>query len=335
MPSAIYCDAGTTNTRVWLVEDQRVIAKAQAAVGARDTARDGSNEKLKATLRQLIAEVRDKARTREEKFSSPLCVVGTGMLTSPLGLLEVPHVQAPAGVDKLVSGIRRCYFPEIVDLPILLVPGVRTGPIDCDLAQVNSCDVMRGEESLCLGAHAAGWLPGDGVLLNLGSHWKIIAWQGKEIVASLTLLSGEMIYAAQTQTVLAAAVPSARVSEMDAEWCEAGIGEQQRSGLMRALFGVRLLQLADNSSPVQRMSFLLGAFIGDALDAWTKSKYPPASMRQIVISGGGALAEAWSQVLAQRGYRALALTGEQIEEALLQGLIFLAKHSQLNHSTND
>jgi 2-dehydro-3-deoxygalactonokinase len=318
-----------------LVEDQRVIAKAQASVGARNTARDGSNKKLKATLRQLIAEVRDKARTRDEKFSSPHCVVGTGMLTSPLGLLEVPHVQAPAGVDKLVSGIRHCYFPEIIDLPILLIPGVRTGPIDCELALVNSCDVMRGEESLCLGAHAAGWLAGDGVLLNLGSHWKIIVWRRNEIVASLSLLSGEMIFAAQTQTVLADAVPSTRVSEIDSEWCEAGINEQQQSGLMRTLFCVRLLQLAGKSGPLQRMSFLLGAFIGDALDAWTKSKYPPDSPQHIVISGG-VLAEAWSHALAKHAHTsARALTNEQVEDALLQGLNLLADRSQLNPLTND
>jgi 2-dehydro-3-deoxygalactonokinase len=327
MSSAIYCDAGTTNTRVWLIDEgERLIAKAQAGVGARDTARDGANLRLLAALKEKIAEVRTKAQPL-----APQQVVGTGMLTSPLGLVEVPHVVAPAGLDEIANGMRRVSFPDVVELPILLVPGVRTGPPAYDAASVGACDVMRGEESLVLGLHAGGRLGDEGTLLNLGSHWKFIAWKERRIAASVSLLSGEMIHAAQTQTVLADAVPPAKATFVDPDWCEAGRREQQRSGLMRALFCVRLLQLGSRSQPEDRLSFLLGAFIGEALETLLKLG-PNFASSPILISGGGeALAASWERVLAAHSFSPIVLTDEQVEHSVLRGLSALAARHNDRH----
>ncbi|HZF40577.1 MAG TPA: 2-dehydro-3-deoxygalactonokinase, partial [Blastocatellia bacterium] len=96
----ICVDAGTTNTRVWLTAGDRVIARARAGVGVRDTARDGSSERLRDALRELINKVRDDVRDQGFAQSSecaPECVIAAGMITSPLGLAEVPHVSTPAG----------------------------------------------------------------------------------------------------------------------------------------------------------------------------------------------------------------------------------------------
>jgi 2-keto-3-deoxy-galactonokinase len=41
-------DTGTTNTRAWLVDGDRILARREAAAGARDTARDGHDRKLRA-----------------------------------------------------------------------------------------------------------------------------------------------------------------------------------------------------------------------------------------------------------------------------------------------
>src|SRR5262245_11065642 len=98
----ICVDAGTTNTRVYLTAGDRVIARARAGVGVRDTARDGSSERLRAALRELIDQVRNIAR--DQGFTqAPECVIAAGMITSPLGLAEVPHVQTPAGLKELTE----------------------------------------------------------------------------------------------------------------------------------------------------------------------------------------------------------------------------------------
>src|SRR5262245_2733310 len=169
----ICVDAGTTNTRVWLTVGDQVVARAQVGVGVRDTARDGSSARLRDALRELIIQVRDDARNRGFA-QSPECVIAAGMITSPLGLAEVPHVMAPAGLNDLAVATRPHGFPEITGLPILLIPGVRCGPRPCDQDTAGDTDLMRGEETLVIGLNAIGLLKPRSTLLNLGSHWKLI-----------------------------------------------------------------------------------------------------------------------------------------------------------------
>ena len=54
-----------------------------------------------------------------------------------------------------------------------------------------------------MGLVANGLAPLPGVVLNLGSHWKAISLdENGRIVSSVTSLSGEMIHAVQTTTIL-------------------------------------------------------------------------------------------------------------------------------------
>jgi 2-dehydro-3-deoxygalactonokinase len=316
---AVCVDMGTTNTRVWLVRGAEILARAQAGVGVRDTARDGSPARIRAALRQLIEEVR-KPLNENGTHSAPSFVAAAGMITSPLGLAEVPHISGPAGVSELAASVKRCHFPDVTDLPILLVPGVRCGEKTGPIEAVSQSDVMRGEETLCLGLVALGLARPPATILNLGSHWKAIQLDGAgRIRGSITSLSGELLHAAQTQTILASAVPQTRPAEIDVEWCEAGMSEQRRSGLARALFCVRLSELQGGSTPEQRLAFLVGAFIAADLDALMKrgafDKNSP-----VCIAAGGAVADAWKSALEKVSIPASRLTDAEIEAGLLGGL---------------
>ncbi|HWQ35911.1 MAG TPA: 2-dehydro-3-deoxygalactonokinase [Blastocatellia bacterium] len=318
--SCLICvDAGTTNTRVWLMRDDRIIARAAAMTGVRDTARDGSNERLRATLRELIAEVRQRG-AEAAPDAVPSCVVAAGMITSPLGLAEVAHVEVPAGAGELAAGVRRFHFPGITDLPVLLVPGVRSGAPQSTVEAIGQSDVMRGEETLCAGLMASGRVQPPVTVLNSGSHWKAIYLDAEgRIAASITTLSGEMIHAVQTTTILASAVPQMRPAIIDPVWCEAGRREQRRSGLSRALFCVRLLQLQGHGTPEERFAFLAGAFIAADLDALRRQNALQAE-RRVFITGGGALAQAWGDALAEVSIPASVLTVDEVEAAFLGGL---------------
>ncbi len=313
--AALICvDAGTTNTRVWMICGDEVLAKAQSAVGVRDTARDGSNARLQAALGDLIARV-----CGERPEEAPTCVIAAGMITSPLGLREVPHTPAPAGIAELAAAVERHSFPNITVLPILLVPGVRIGPAPCDLDAIGDADVIRGEETLVAGLVATGRLGPRATLLNLGSHWKAIRLDDRSrIAASVTSMSGELIHTAQTQTILADAVPQQRPAELDPVWLQAGMREQRQAGLARALFCVRLLHQRCECSPDERLAFLIGAFLAADLDALISRKVlTPDS--PVAITGGGLIAEAWQAALA-RAAIAASLVGEtEVEAAMLAG----------------
>jgi 2-dehydro-3-deoxygalactonokinase len=314
----ICVDAGTTNTRVWLTANDHIIARAQAGVGVRDTARYGSSARLRGALRELIDQVRVESGNRGFA-ESPECVIAAGMITSPLGLAEVPHVPAPAGLNDLAAATRQYSFPEITDLPILLIPGVRSGPRQCELETVGATDVMRGEETLCVGLAAVGLLKPRATLLNLGSHWKVIRLdQDSRIASSVTSMSGELIHAAQTQTILAGSVPQSRPTAIYPTWFLAGMREQRRSGLARALFCVRLLEQGSDGSAEQRLSFLIGAHLASDMDAMV-SRGLLNSESSVVITGGGVIAEAWRDALAHLSVETVILGGAEVESALLAG----------------
>jgi 2-dehydro-3-deoxygalactonokinase len=310
----ICVDAGTTNTRVWLTVGDQAPARVRAGVGVRDTARDGSSERLRAALRELIDQVRQGFE------QSPQCVIAAGMITSPLGLAEVPHVQTPAGLNELAAATRRYSFPDITDLPIILIPGARSGPRRCDPETAGTTDVMRGEETLLIGLHALGLIAPQSTLLNLGSHWKAIEFdQDARIASSLTSMTGELIHTAQTQTILASSVPQTRPNMIDQTWLEAGMREQRHSGLARALFCVRLLEQGSDGSAEQRLSFLIGAFLASDMDAML-SRGVFDSDRAVVITGGGVIADTWRGALAQNSIRAITLDDSEVENAMLAGL---------------
>ena len=322
---AIYVDVGTTNTRGWLVSGDVTLAHARKSVGVRDTARDRAPAKLQSALKELISELQNKSNGLAT--SVPCCVVAAGMISSPLGLAEVPHVPAPVSVEGIAAASRAFHFPEITSLPILLVPGVRWGPSDAGLDSLDNVDVMRGEETLCFGLLRRGLLRPPGVVINLGSHWKAIQVDSEgRIECSITSLSGELIHAAQTQTILASSVSADLPGKLAPQWIEAGMTEQRRSGLPRALFSVRLLELANRGTPAERFSFLVGAFISSDFDGLV-AKGMLSDNTSVVISGNVAIAEAWRHVLARLSIRVVVLSADETERALLAGLKCILVHS--------
>lgn len=324
-PRCVVCvDMGTTNTRVWLVRGREIVARAQANIGVRDTARDGSPTRIRAGLRDLIEDVKRQTQSVDASLK-PSYVMAAGMITSPLGLAEVPHVPSPAGINELAHGVKSFRFPDVSDLPILLLPGVRCGAANGGIEEIGQRDVMRGEETLCVGLLALGLAQPPATVLNLGSHWKAIQIDAQgRITGSVTSLTGELIHAAQTQTILASAVPPTRPTAIEPTWCEAGMAEQRRSGLARALFCVRLLELSGKTKPEERLSYLMGAFLAADLDALLKRGVLEARSR-VLISGGGVLAGAWQNALEKASITAAPLTEEEIERGLLAGLRCVAE----------
>ncbi len=305
----IAVDAGTTNTRVWLMKAGQPVARANAMVGVRDTARDGNNHKLVETLRQLIETVCAQAPQHE-----PECIAAAGMITSPLGLREVPHVVAPADAATIARQAWHGVIEEVSSLPMILFGGVRSGELaSADWAE---SDVMRGEETLCLGMiYSAPF-----TVLNLGSHWKVIEVdeQGR-IARSRTSLSGELILATQTTTILASALPKDKLQQFDAEWFEQGSDEFRNSGLARALFCVRLLELQGRTTPEQRMAFLLGVYVASDLAALRATGWLTPE-RRVLLTGSGAVVEAWAFTLGKEGIGKEVVAPDEVETNYLRGI---------------
>ena len=315
----ICVDMGTTNTRVWLVAENQIIARQTASVGVRDSARTGSTQIVSATLKDLIHFLQIEAG---ELGAAPKFILGAGMITSSLGLFEIPHVAAPAGDQELACSMQKLVRNEISELPIWLVPGVRTGPIQPSIDDLGDLDLIRGEETLCVGLHQLGNLGPHSTLLNLGSHWKAITLDSAgRVASSFTTLSGELIQAVQQHTVLSSSLPQARLSEIDFHWLGQGHAQQKAYGLSRSLFSVRILHQTFGLNPLQLSSFLVGAVAGADLDATLKNR---KLGEHVVITGLGTVAEAWRYLLEGQSRSVSVCDAQNVEASFIAGLLHLA-----------
>lgn len=311
-------DGGTTTTRVWAVDGTTVLAEARAMIGARDAARDGNNVGWVRQLGVLLAQAEQEAR-RQVADWHPTCVAAAGMITSPLGLAEVPHVPAPADVHVLAAGARCLSMPELAPLPILLVPGVRCGPIAPTDHDINAVDVMRGEEVVCLGLLHAGLLPTGGGVLSVGSHWKLVEVEGRSISGSTTTLSGELLHALRTQTVLTASVdpefPDVLTGD-DLAAMRLGVRQREMAGFSRAAFCTRLLERVPGSAPRARLLFLLGVVVAETMAHWREL----LQGRTIALLGAPALCQAWEVALADAGDHGITIAPGDVTAAYAAGL---------------
>jgi len=312
----IFCvDMGTTRTRAWLTVGADIEAHGAADFGIRNVATGESKQWLEQQLCTLLDET--YAARRTASLACPNRIAAAGMITSAQGIAEVPHVEAPAGAPELAASIHHHQLSTRADWSLLLVPGVRTGPLAAGREATLDTDIMRGEETLCIGLLQTGALQPNAALLNLGSHWKWIAIDAeKRIASSRTSLTGEMIHAVQSNTLLAASLPQHRPEAFDPDWVDLGFREAQRSGLGRALFCIRLLDQKNQATPAQRLSFLYGAFLHDEIEHLPPRKQP------ILISGPPGLARLWQHYLP--GISVDLLEESARESAYLHGLRSLA-----------
>jgi 2-dehydro-3-deoxygalactonokinase len=314
----IAIDSGTTRTRAWLVADGDVRAERRADAGVGIAVRAGSNEPLLAALGEMVASLEAVAGAR-------VPIVASGMIGSSLGLGHVPHLPAPCGADELAAALvpLPLALPSGADCEVWVVPGIRTTTLEDD--DPGSGDVMRGEETTCLGALALGRLAPTDTLVSIGSHWKRIATDERGRVAgSLTSMGGELVEAIRTGTLLADAVPDSWPPALPDAHVEAGAALCARVGVPRALFEVRLAQLARTGTPLERLAMLAGVLVGADLVQW-----PRQPSGRLVLVGAAPLADAWLAVLVRRGWDAVRLSAPDAERAHRAGLTALARRAGL------
>ena len=311
----LYVDGGTTRTRAWAAVGERVVASAEVPAGARDGAREGRTTGLAAAVRRLVLDVED--RCRAEAAPTPVLAVAAGMITSPQGLVDVPHVEAPADARDLGRAAPCRVLPGIGPFRIVFVPGVRTGGARAPTRDtIAECDVVRGEEALALGLVRRGHLAGGGVLLSLGSHWKaVLVDAAGRIAGSVSTLSGEIVESVRAHTILASSLPSEWPAVLPADWLAAGIDHGRRHGLPRAYYEVRLLDQRVASEPSDRLAFLVGATVAASEDTLLR----PSAPRRVALAGPPALTRAWEAPVRERGGTPLVLDDDERAAAFRAG----------------
>jgi 2-dehydro-3-deoxygalactonokinase len=324
---AIALDGGTTNTRARLIDVAagRIVATSRRAVGVRDAVISGVGSPLDRAVREALDEV-----GRASGGVRPGVIVAAGMLSAEVGLSDVAHVVAPAGLDELARGAAVRRLPEVADQPIVFVPGVRT-PAASGPDGWAQADVMRGEECETLGA----WMHLEGsrranatttAFLWPGSHTKLVEVDAAgRIIRSQTTLAGELLQALARHTLLAASLPDALPDDPDPEAMAAGVRLVGREGIGRAAFLVRVAALTGTFDARGRASFWIGAVVAD--DVAHLATHPILQAQTPVWVGGRQpLRQLYADLLGQRHPgRVAALDDELAESASALGALAVAR----------
>lgn len=253
----LYYDSGTSNTRAYLLSrDFEVLYTVKKNVGSRDSAIAGSNRVLIQGMWELYDRVLSDNALEEGDISA---IYASGMITSPYGLKEVPHLVLPITVqgfaDSLVPFLEdTCFHREIV-----LVPGLKT--VSSDFSLVNN---MRGEEIEIIGALdelSASGAPEELAMILPGSHTHITCLQGEQITGIISNFTGELFHALQKETILSP-VLSWDGLPPDREMVHKGYENLKKFGFNRALYICHAMRTFDEGTPHQRFSYGEGVILG-------------------------------------------------------------------------
>lgn len=228
-----------------------------------------------------------------------MTVIATGMITSDLGLVEIPHLKVPAGAHELTAGMVKKDIPEVFDQAIWFIPGVRNVVENTFPANITNMDIMRGEEVEAIGAIAKLGINGPAVLVLPGSHTKMIKLDRKNrISGSITTMTGEMLEFLTKKSILAAALDEEFSDFLDEEAVKLGAKTSATNGLNRTAFSVRLLKMYTDYSRNQRANYLLGAvFANDIKAIKNNTVFSVHSNELFVILGNSALGKALKVII--------------------------------------
>ncbi|MBW4845762.1 MULTISPECIES: 2-dehydro-3-deoxygalactonokinase [unclassified Lacrimispora] len=300
----ITIDGGTTNTRAVLWNRQgQVVTTAKDDIGVRNTAIDGNNERLKQGVRSLILALLQDAGITITQIQA---IYASGMITSNVGLVEIPHLIAPASIEDFAAGVQAVYIPDICPLPIHFIPGLKNLPAKMiTLENIESMDIMRGEETEAL-ALLSQIDNTNGCLLVLpGSHTKFVTVDHQGYMTGcLTSLAGEMLSVLTKYSIVADAVNGQFVQQCcDPEYLKAGFHAAQSTSCARAAFLVRIANQFLTKNQNQCASYLLGVVLqNDVASIKTSHALTVNQDMHVLIAGKDPLRTALKTLFLEDGY---------------------------------
>lgn len=295
-------DMGTTHTRLFLQQGAETVYAGQFEFGAGTGKRLG-RDALLTELHRAITTALDTAGVTETQVD---CLMAAGMIGSEAGLCEVPHRPLPADAGTLADALFVQTVPAVTSIPFVLVPGLKK------TAGGALADLIRGEETEIFGLLNTAAAPAEAVYLLPGSHNKAVRVTDGTITDFVTMMSGELLSAVMTDTILAGSVSfEAPLSEA---YVLRGAACAREQGLSAALFQVRVGS-KNGWDTAACTSFLCGAVL--AGDIPLIRQFAGAS--PLILGGQSTLCRAYSLLLPQ----AQVLPAETAANAVRQGLAYL------------
>lgn len=274
----------------------------KSPLGSKDASIAKDNDILIAGLKQLYDDLLQANCLRDGDVTG---VYASGMVTSPYGIYEIPHLSTPVGIDTLQAGIYTYFEGSHFGRAIYLVPGVKTLPQDCSpsLETIEGVGNLRGEEIEVFGLISEFLDSKEVACILTGSHTQIIYVKNGQMTDIISGFSGELVHGLVSSTVLSSAVDvNGMVSPQDVLM---GYKWLQKYGVARALYlihSTNVFNVVDNG---RRNSLLNGIVSGSVIQAFStlyKGKCP--GIEKVIVAGSGDYIRSY-EVILQHCYHSL------------------------------
>lgn len=332
-------DCGTTNSRVYITDEAAtVLGKASRQIGVRDAAIQGTRDALRLGLRETFDEALRNASIREVDLR---CILSSGMITSEIGLIEIPHLWAPCGIDELAHSMLRvqdaAVFPAAV--PLYFVRGIKNA-FDPDTAGISDAwtlDFMRGEEVQLVGLLSTGRVQPPATVVILSSHTKYVPIdESARIVGSVTTLSGQLYAAIVKETSIGKSIrPDDGGGEedyFDPQVVDVASGDLARVGLLRCLLFPRFLDTLLKTKWYERRLFTESLIAAEDMRPLAQvAQMSPRSLARFVLVGSSRRCRIYDHLIKRRLGATVSIAtvsrDAEIDQLCIRGILHLAKRA--------
>lgn len=331
----ITVDGGTSNTRTYLwTANGQILTQRSQAIGAKTSAINGSNQAWKKAIHNMIEIMLTECAVSDNAVQG---VYMSGMLTSDLGILEVPHLTAPVSMKNYQEHLVRVHLPEVFSKEIVLIPGIKntlSNPESLD--SLRTFDIMRGEETETYALIEQYGSDQNTIYILPGSHNKyVFIDENCTVLATSTTLSGELLNSIVNDTIVASSVdhgfPS--MEHYNLEMIQYGCEMHRKEGFGRALFLTRLFDRFGSQSKYNLQNYVLGIVLESDLTALHNAAFfKDVTNVRIVIHGNGAFSHALYDLLKEDpAFHNIVLDDSEEIPIAAQGAFHLAMKDLQTH----
>jgi len=234
-------------------------------------------------------------------------VIIIGAIGSREGWVEVPYVSCPVTVKEIVQSA----LEPTTSLPlkIHIMPGVK-GFSPCGMV-----DVMRGEETLLLGAIKAKELT-DAFVCLPGTHSKWIEVSESRIKSFATLITGELFAMLQkSEGTIGALLNNEEVEELDSDSFIEGLKDyckamaKQEASLLHILFSQRAKFVSSESEVKSQSAYLSGLIVAD--EVYNAKKMFP-TMHEVVLVTDAKFKDIYQEAFSLLNLKSIILDSEKM-----------------------
>jgi 2-dehydro-3-deoxygalactonokinase len=289
----ILADWGTSRFRAFVVDDGRIVDRVSSDEGI-SALREGQHRDV------FLKHCRPWL---DREPDAPVALVG--MVGSKEGWRMAPYAQCPAGPEEIARAMIEVEIGE--GRKGRIVPGLSCEP------QAGAVDVMRGEETLCLGAGVI-----DGLVCLPGTHPKWVEMKHGRVARFATYFTGEMYALLRHHSMVGrpATEPEDPAGfERGLEAAERNSGRSgARVGLLHLIFGARAAAVTGRLPSAELGPYISGLLTGNEINGAFGLFDKP---REVTAIGAEERVALFGRALARHG---IAVVTKDPEEALVAGI---------------